>query len=157
MSTWIKLYDSTPRHPTILGLSDSAFRSWFNALCYASEFTTDGFIPKTAASQVMRKPRDAAELVGAGRLIAEESGWWVVNYLEHQRSREQIERERAGARKRKARQRESDATTGNVTPMSRRDRAVTRGVSHPEVTAPELEGEGENNFRTSTDSFGGVS
>lgn len=119
MSTWIKLMDSFPRHPSMLGRSDSAFRSYIQALCYASEYRTDGWIPVEASALVFRRQKDIAELVDAGRLVERSDGWLIVNYLEHQRSRAQIDAERESARKRKAKQRGHGVTPDNVTPMSR--------------------------------------
>lgn len=120
MSTWIKLMDSMADHPDVVGLSDSAFRSYVQAMFYSSRHKTDGWVPLAAERSVMRRSRDAAELVDAGRLVERSDGWLIVNYLEHQRSRAQIEAEREAARKRKAKSR-GGVTPDNVTQMSRRD------------------------------------
>ena len=42
---WVKLDDSAPEHPKIVGLSDAAFRLWVRGLCYAGKYLTDGFLP----------------------------------------------------------------------------------------------------------------
>ena len=118
--TWFKVSNNFPDHVDVIGLSDSAFRSFIQSLAYSSRNETDGWIPVAAARRVMSKKRDAAELVEAGRLVERSGGWLIVNYLDHQRSKAQIEAEREAARKRKARQRHAE-TPDNVTLMSRRD------------------------------------
>jgi hypothetical protein len=120
MSTWIKLLDSMPEHPDVMGLPDSAFRSFIQALAYCSRNRTDGWVPEPAARTVMQRPKDPEALIEAGLLVARTGGWLVVNYLDHQRSRAQIDVERTKARARKQKQR-GDTTIGNVTALSRRD------------------------------------
>ena len=91
--TWIKLHDNVVRHPKIASLSDRAFRYWVNGLCYASEFLTDGFLPRAFQDTV---PLNAGrELLASGLWIRNgDGGITIHDYLEHQRSRDQVERER---------------------------------------------------------------
>jgi len=91
--TWIKLNDNVPRHPKIAGLSHRAFRFWINGLCYASEFLTDGLLPRAFQDTV---PLQAGrELLASGLWIRRDDGQVVIHdYLVHQRSRDQVERER---------------------------------------------------------------
>ncbi|MEY4958396.1 MAG: hypothetical protein RL409_2653 [Gemmatimonadota bacterium] len=97
--TWIKLQDNAPRHPKVGGLSDKSFRVWINSLCYSSEFLTDGVVP--AVFLVGVKESTKRELLAAGL-------WRVMNgivqiheYLDHQTSRADVDRERARNRARR--------------------------------------------------------
>lgn len=115
--TWIKLNDNVPRHPKIAGLSHRAFRYWINGLCYASEFLTDGSLPRVFQETV---PLQAArELLATGLWIRRADGSVLIHdYLEHQRSRDQVARER---------QRNTARRTGGTT------RGTTAEVPRPEL------------------------
>jgi hypothetical protein len=129
--TYVKLEDTCPDHPSIVGLSDPAFACWVRCLCYASRHLTDGFIPRSALRS-LGTAKASRELIGAGRLEETTEGWTVHGYAEKQRTREQVERDRQQWRERSARHRES-------APPSRRD----EGVSHEGVTLPEVEVEAQ--------------
>ncbi len=129
--TWVKLDDTCPDHPSIVGLSDAGFACWVRGLCYASRHLTDGLIPKSAL-RTLGSPKAARELVDAGRWVAVDDGWRVHGYEEKQRTREQVEQERERWRDRQSRHR-------TVTPASRRD----MDVSHGGVTETETETETE--------------
>lgn len=97
--TWIKLDDKCPRHPKVAGLTDRAFRWWVVALCYASEFLTDGELPPSFVRTVPTKSRE--ELLAAGLWISD-GGLHIHDYLEHQTGRAAVERERERGRHRRA-------------------------------------------------------
>jgi hypothetical protein len=142
MSTWIKLLDTFPEHPDVLDLTDAAFRAYVEALCYCSRNLTDGDM--TAAAVLRRlgvRPKVAAELVAAGLWEQTPTGFAVVNYLKHQRTREQIERERASNRLRLQRHRAAadPSLPPSPMPLSRRDMTVTNA----NVIAPETETEAD--------------
>lgn len=92
--------DKTPRHPKIAGLTDRAFRWWVHGLCYASEFLTDGVLPRAFCATVPGKVR--AELCAAGLWTALTDGTGVAihDYLDHQSSRAEVESSRSAARDR---------------------------------------------------------
>ena len=48
---WIKIDDSFPDHPKVIGLSDKAFRIHIEGLCYSGRFLTDGLIPMGVAAR----------------------------------------------------------------------------------------------------------
>lgn len=129
--TWVKLDDTCPDHPSIVGLSDAAFACWVRSLCYSSRHLTDGFIPVTAR-KMLGTSKAVAELEEAGRWEPVENGWMVHGYQERQRTREQVVSQRDKWRDRQQRHR-------NVTPMSRRDSPEC----HADVTPPETEVETE--------------
>lgn len=129
--TWVKLDDTCPDHPAIVGLSDAAFACWVRGLCYASRHLTDGLLPRTALRS-LGTPKAARELEEAGRWESVDGGWQIHGYEERQRTRGQVELERTKWKERQNRHR-------SVTPASRRDKPV----SHAGVTPPELETEVE--------------
>lgn len=133
--TWIKLDDTFPDDPKIVGLPDSAFRMYVWGLCYCAKHLTDGFIPKSALGLYVDSKRSRIGL----RLVSErlweevDGGFQVHNYLAWQRSREQVESERDHSKQRKAAQRARQASRrdkAEVTPKSRRDTESGHAVSH---------------------------
>lgn len=124
--TWIKLDDSCPHHPKLVGLPDAAFACWVRGICYSSLYLTDGLVP-TAALRQVGTPKAAAELVIAGLWVVVEGGWRIHDYEDHQSSRDDVLDRRDKARERQQRHRA-------VTRMSQRDTPV----SHIEVTLPEV-------------------
>ena len=103
-STFIKLDDTAPDHPKVDGLSNAAFRAWIEAICYCSEYLTDGVISRHRLGR-----RDGAkvvtELISVGLVRETEDSAQVVihDYLEHQTSRQQVvdiraKRARAGSK-----------------------------------------------------------
>jgi hypothetical protein len=122
--TWVKVDDRSPWHDKLRGLTDAAFGVWVKGLCHCSLHQTDGVIHVDDLRRIGR---------GSARNQLIERGLWVRlvdgsvqvhDYLEHQRSREQITFERDKARKRAEKSR-----------SVRRDKAV----SHSEVTEPDTD------------------
>lgn len=106
--TWIKLDDSMPDHPKVIGLSDAALGAFVRMLCYSSRHLLDGELPREVVARTVR-PKVVDELVEHGLWRPIMSGWLVVNYGKHQRLRAQIEaeRERSAERQRQRRDREA--------------------------------------------------
>lgn len=107
--TWIKIDDDLPDHPKVAGLTDGAFRLYLTGLCYCSRHLTDGRIPEAVTSRwgVRHADRAASELMSAGLWTSSADGFEVVGYLEHQRSKVEVEalsvkRSKAGKRGGKA-------------------------------------------------------
>jgi len=138
--TWVKLDDGFPEHPKAVGLSDAALACWVRGLCYASRNLTDGGVP-TPALRLVGTRKAATELVAAGLWDETPDGWFVHDYGEHQRTRDEVEtqREQNRERARVSRQRRSERAR-----TSQRD----KGVSHSEVTKPESESETETELIT---------
>lgn len=81
-------------HPKIEGLSDKAFRALIDLWCYCARQRSDGTVPGPRWRRVPPKAR--AELIGAGLadpLLTDDpdSGVTMHDYLEHQRSRDDID------------------------------------------------------------------
>ena len=90
---WVRIEDTFPEHPKVLGLSADAFRLYVIGLCYASRYLTDGFVP---ALIVVRSPRLVSELVDAGLWAptGDDDGYAIHDYLVYQPSRVEVEERR---------------------------------------------------------------
>lgn len=91
--TWLRLDDDFPDHPRIIGLSDTAFRTYVTGLCYCGRHLTDGDIP-TGALRAIGPRRAAQELEAAGLWLRTDHGWAVRDYLHYQASRADVEAEK---------------------------------------------------------------
>lgn len=87
--TYIRLHDGMPDHPKVVGLSDSGFRLYVEALCWCSRHLTDGVIPE-AALRKLGSPKARREVADAGLIEMNGSGWHLHDYLQHQRSAAQV-------------------------------------------------------------------
>lgn len=132
--TWIKLDDRAPRHPKVAGLSDRAFRLWIQAMCYASEFLTDGALPQAFLRDSPAPAR--RELLSAGLWVETPTGVLIHDYLAHQSSRDDIERERARNRRRRTSavpavqpSPSTGSTAEKPRPENREQRSENRGQS----------------------------
>lgn len=130
--TWIKLEDTFPDDPKVIGLPDSAFRMYVWGLCYCARHLTDGTIPRSALGLYpdSKRSRIGSRLVDAGLWERTEDGFEVCNYLRYQRSADQVKTERDQAKQRKAAQRSRQKSRRDVTPKSRRDTGNGHAVSH---------------------------
>lgn len=99
--TYIRVHDGMDEHPKIDPLSDKAFRWLFKSWFWCSRNKTDGRMP-TAVWTKRATAKVRAELVAAGLVEIHEGYVQMHDYLEHQRSAEQIaeavEKKQRGAR-----------------------------------------------------------
>ena len=95
--TWIKLDTNLFRNPKILEAGKDGVMMYVAGLCYCGENLTDGHIPNKAIRIIggdadVDDPDATAEvLVGVGLWERNGSGFTVHNYLEWQRSAEEVE------------------------------------------------------------------
>ena len=118
--SWFKMDDGFPDHPSMVDMTADDGWQWVCMIAYASKYRTDGFVPRMQAyrcSTVSDAGGTLARLVELGRLTvdAERDGYWVVNYLDHQRSRTEIEadQERNRERVKRYRKQKSEKVAGN--------------------------------------------
>lgn len=123
---WVKLENTFPQNPKVVGLSDAAFRAYVTALCYCDAHMTDGLLPEAAILTLGITEPVRVELVSNKLVSSRRGSLRIHDYLEHQRSRAQIASERKAAKERQKRARASRRE-------SRRDMGVSHGVSHGEV------------------------
>ena len=87
--TYIRVHDGMDEHPKVEPLSDAAFRLLMRSWFYSSRNRTDGRIV-TAVWRKRGTPKARRELIDAG-LVEEFDGYVEMHdYLEHQRSAEEI-------------------------------------------------------------------
>ena len=126
--TYIKLDDAFHLHPKVVRLSDAAYRLYVGMLCYCSSQLTDGIVPAMAIHSLHQRHRKPLEeLQAAGLVDASGDAWAVHDYLQHQRSRAEIELQRDAARVRAKRGRSSR----EVREPEVRDRVQRQSVTHP--------------------------
>lgn len=102
--TWFKIDDDFADHPKFVACSDAAVAAWVRALAYSSRFLTDGQVPK-AANRLIGTARALRELVSVGLLVDEGDHWQIHDYVDHQRTRAEVEAERNAASERSRRYR----------------------------------------------------
>jgi hypothetical protein len=134
--TWIKIDDSFPNHPKVIGLSDKAFRIHITGLCYCGTYLTDGFIPMTAVAKWADENMEViVSLVVAGlwREDVSNNGFRIHDYLAHQTSKQQVEDKRGALRERQKRYRDKSKSDNTNESAYDWDNAVTNA----EVTSTE--------------------
>lgn len=166
--TWFKVDDGFSTHAKVDDLGDDqaiAVAAWTLCGSACMRDLTDGHVTPAALRRTLAawtpkdRERAAAALVRVGLWDAAEGGGWLFrNWLEHQPSREHVERERALAKERqkRAREKRSTVTHGDVTPSvtnevtrdvqreSRRDESVSHAApTRPDPTRPD-QGESES-------------
>jgi len=112
---WVRLDDNFADHPKVIGLSDTAFRLYIEALCYSNRQLTDGFIPMAVYLKASKND-DADFLIEAGLWEEVPLGYQIRSYDEYQPLREKVEEKREQARERLRRFREKRDGNADETP-----------------------------------------
>lgn len=97
---WFKVDDGFHGHPKVVDLSLEAIGLWTLAGSWCSSYLTDGEVTKRAMQRLGGTLDAAAELIGAGLWLASGDGFQFKDWEDYQPSKEQVEAERAAARKR---------------------------------------------------------
>jgi hypothetical protein len=119
--TYIRLDDGFLMNTAMRKLGLAGRSLYIAGLCHCSRELTDGTIAKEVVdvlcTQAQVTEKVVGQLVDAGRWIDEGDHYRVHDYLEHQRSREQVERERARNRRNVTayRHRVTEDVSGGVT------------------------------------------
>lgn len=87
--TFIRLDHGMPENRKVMGLSDTAFRLYVEAICWCSRQESDGHIPESFMSRI-GNAKSVKELTGSGLLDIAVGGYRVHDYLDFQRSSEEI-------------------------------------------------------------------
>lgn len=87
--TFIRLDHGMPENRKVMGLTDTAFRLYVEAICWCSRQESDGHIPEAFMAR-MGKAKNVTELVDSGLLDTAVGGYQVHDYLDFQRSSEEI-------------------------------------------------------------------
>ena len=94
--TFVRMDHGLPEHPKFVGLSDRAFRVWFEAVCWSSRLERDGDVPAANAKKLGLTGKALRELLEAVLVETTDTGFLLHDYLDFQRSKEEIEAFRTG-------------------------------------------------------------
>ena len=136
MTTWIKIDDTFPNHPKVIGLTDKAFRVHITGLCYCGTYLTDGFVPMNAVAKWADENMEVVvSLVVAGlwREDVSNNGFRIHDYLAHQTSKKQVADKREALRERQKRFRTNKKTVSadDIYDWGDEDNAVTNAAVTP--------------------------
>lgn len=92
--TYIRVHDGIDEHPKIVGLPDGAFRILIESWCYCSRNLTDGRIT-VAAWKRIGTAKTRRQLIEAGLAVQRDGFVEMHDYLEHQRSADEVAEYRA--------------------------------------------------------------
>jgi hypothetical protein len=84
---WVKLDDAFYDHPRLLDRSLADLGLWAVGIAYSNRHMQDGFVPAAFVKRMGGKP---AGLVSCGAWEPCDGGWRIRDYLQHQRSAEEI-------------------------------------------------------------------
>lgn len=128
--TWFKVDDTLGSHPKARAAGLAAMGLWVTAGAWSSQHLTEGFVPDWYVNSWPSGQKRAANLVQSGLWIEAEAGFIFHQWEERNPSKEQVEAERAAARERQRRHRESkrDAVVSH---------GVTNGVTNRTPTRPD--------------------
>lgn len=94
---WANFDDNFADHPKVVPLSDTAFRLHTSGILYCARYLTDGYVSASQVPRLTPTYTKAAlrELLAPGLWSTdEEGGYNIHDYLQWNRSREQIMYER---------------------------------------------------------------
>jgi hypothetical protein len=128
--TWFKVDDTLGSHPKARAAGLAAMGLWVVAGAWSSQHLTEGFVPDWYVNSWPSGQKRAANLVQSGLWIEEDSGFRFHQWDERNPSKEQVESERAAARERQRRHRESKRDAGV-------SHGVTDGVTNRTPTRPD--------------------
>ncbi len=128
--TWFKVDDTLGSHPKARAAGLAAMGLWVVAGAWSSQHLTEGFVPHWYVNSWPSGQKRAANLVQSGLWIEVDSGFSFHQWEERNPSKEQVESERAAARERQRKHRESkrDAVVSH---------GVTNGVTNRTPTRPD--------------------
>lgn len=159
---WIKLAVEMPTTPKIAILTDVAFRSYVEMLCYSRDHLTDGFIHARIAQR--QWPADAVEELctndgDRSSLIRVEGGYLIRDYDKHQETRAKVEaRAEASAKGGRSKPNASGTSSGTSSPTSSVTSTATKGLTSGTTTArTSTESESESEQEKDSYNTGSVS
>lgn len=94
--TFVRMDHGLPEHPKFVGLTDRAFRVWFECVCWSSRQERNGNIPQANAKRLGLTGKALRELLDVVLVEITDAGYYLHDYLDFQRSKEEIDAFRAG-------------------------------------------------------------
>lgn len=98
--TWFYVDDRLHSHPKWLAAPPGARALWVSAGSWCASNLTDGRLPRAVVGTLGSRTRDARALVACGLWSETADGWEFRDWLDYQKSREEVESKRAQARDR---------------------------------------------------------
>lgn len=98
--TWVRVDDKLPDHPKVEALGSSrlpALGLHLSALCYCSEYLTDGVVPAMKVRKMQKRLVDALVSVGLWHRLGN-GDIQIHDYLDYNPSREVVQGRRESAR-----------------------------------------------------------
>lgn len=94
--SWVKLSDDFWMHPKVLQVGDATAGVYARMLSYCGCYLTDGLVPEAIVATITAKNRKAIEDLEAVRMVERlpSGGVLITDYLEYNRSKQQVEAER---------------------------------------------------------------
>lgn len=155
---WIKLAVEMPTTPKIAILTDVAFRSYVEMLCYSRDHLTDGFIHARIAQR--QWPAEAVEELctndgNRSSLIRVENGYLIRDYDKHQETRAKVEaRAEASAKGGRVKPNASGTSSATSSPTSSGTSGTTKARTSSTTTArTSTESESESEQEKEKDSY----
>src|SRR5262245_5753251 len=105
---WFRLDDGFHQHPKVLRAGNAAVGLWVRCGTYASQYLTDGKIPDDIAHHYGRA-REIERLLATRLWVENGTGFLIPDYLDYNPSKQQVESDRAMARERQRKARETAA------------------------------------------------
>lgn len=100
---WVKLDDGFPQHPKVVAADHKAAWLYICGLAYSSAQLTNGVIPRAIVGRLTDIPSErrlSLKLVDVGLWEHHPDGFWIHDYDKHQRTKAQVERQKAQAAER---------------------------------------------------------
>jgi hypothetical protein len=125
--SWIRLPDTIIDDPDLLELSSHAFRIYISMTSWSGKHLTDGVVPvgmiRHVCAMIPRtsRPRAVQELIDSGLFLDHGDSIEIKDYLVHQRSKAEVDRDRETNRQKQAdhRARQSNPVTNSGSNPSR--------------------------------------
>lgn len=126
--------DSFYDHPKVWDAPDCAVALWTRAGSWSSRNLTEGFVPAKMIVRFCEDPETASkELLDRELWVRVKDGFQFKNWIQYQRTREQVEQEKKANAERQKKWREKkkqQASEGDVTDVSRRYSRVSNSASN---------------------------
>jgi hypothetical protein len=100
MAEWARLDVNFFRHPQVSRLKVPEQMRYLAMILYAQEHETDGHVEDCCLKWCDTTGRQAEAMEAAGLLDRTADGWQIVGFLNHQKSRDEMQAEREAARDR---------------------------------------------------------
>lgn len=105
---WFRLEESFHHHPKVRRAGNAATGLWVRCATYSAQYLTDGVVPTEVVHEYGRS-REIDALMTSGLWVRNGDGFLIPDYLDYNPSAEQVRADRARARERQRKVRETAA------------------------------------------------